>query len=168
MGGRGGAGQGRDARSCRAHPPQREAEDTTSSHHTGHCALGCHPPGRHLYKVPLHPLSRQMTSAGGRQGRSFPLLASWLRERGFPLSVFKATNLENGLGLCPGVLGWHLSQEALGCPVAPLGEKHSQAGSHGIAAVQGHWPLSLSPAMLDPAGPVAQVGPAVGTGVGGI
>lgn len=29
-------------------------------------------------KVPLHPLSRQMASAGGRQGRSFPLLASRL------------------------------------------------------------------------------------------
>lgn len=107
-----------------------------------------------------------MTSTSGEQGQISSRLGS--EEKSRSLSVFKATNLENRLGLCPSVLGWRLSQEALGCPVAPLGEKHSQDGSHGIAAVQGHWPLSLSPAMLDPAGSVAQVGPAVRTGVGSI
>lgn len=107
-----------------------------------------------------------MTSTSGEQGRISSGLGS--EEKSRSLSVFKATNLENRLGLCPSVLGWRLSQEALRCPIAPLGEKHSQDGSHGIAAVQGHWPLSLSLAMLDPAGPVAQVGPAVGTGVGSI
>lgn len=107
-----------------------------------------------------------MTSTSWEQGRISSHLGS--EEKSRSLSVFKATNLENRLGLCPSVLGWRLSQEALGCPVAPLGEKHSQDGSHGIAAVRGHWPLSLSPAMLDPAGPVAQVGPTVGMGVGSI
>lgn len=77
------------------------------------------------------------------------------------LSVFKATNLENRLGLCPSVPGYHLSQEALGCPLAPLGEEQSQARSRGVTVVQGCWPRSLSLARLDPAGPVTQL-PTVG------
>lgn len=102
----GGGGQDREGTHAPAGPtpPSRKQKtpQAATTQVTVHWAVILQ--GDTCTKVPLHLLSRQMTSAGGRQGRSFPLLASWLRERGFPLSVFKATNLENGLGCAPASL----------------------------------------------------------------
>lgn len=91
-----GGGQDREGpQRLQGLPPQQEAEDTTSSHHTGHCALAV--------GVPLQLLRREMTSTSGEQRRISSRLGS--EEKSRSLSVFKATNLENSLGLCPSVLG---------------------------------------------------------------
>lgn len=83
------------------------------------------------------------------------------------LSVFKATNLENRLGLCPGVLGWRLTGGS-GMPRSTFRRKAQPGRVPRNHCSPGTLALSLSPAMLDAAGPVTQVGPAVETGAGSI